>query len=90
MNIENEKFELIAPRYINKGNYNNCLLFLRVPYGTANGYLKVFTFTFFQPLGVYKPEIDKYNGHARFNFGCGLFTISFDWLDKKSIVKNNS
>ena len=76
---------LRIPDYYNKGNCNNCFLCLEFPYDTANGYEKRFTLTLIHPQGFVWPYIDKHNGHARFYFGCGLFTISFDWLDKKSI-----
>ena len=79
-------FEFRVPDYYNKGNYNNCLVYMTFPYGTANGYEKRFTLTLIHPVGFVWPYVDRYNGHARFHFGCGLFTISFDWLDKKSIT----
>jgi hypothetical protein len=80
-----KQFELKIPDYYGKGNCNNCLFCLEFPYGTANGYEKRFIFTLLHPKGFCWPYVNKYNGHARFQFGCGLFTISFDWLNKKSI-----
>lgn len=86
MELNYKRFEFRMPNYLNKGNSNNCALCIEFPYGEANGYEKRFVFTVLRPQGFYWPRIDKHNGHARFYFGCGLFTISFDWLDEKSIM----
>lgn len=69
-------------------NHNTCLFRIEFPYGVANGYEKRFSLALINPLGFHLLFVDKYNGHARFSFGCGLFTIFFDWLDKKSILVN--
>ncbi len=86
MELSYKRFRLTLPSYSNKGNCNNCLIYIEFPYGTANGYSKWFVFTLIDLNGFCWPYVDKYNGHSRFYFGCGLFTISFDWLDKKSII----
>ena len=82
------EFEFRMPDYYNKGNYNKSLLAIEFPYGTANGYERRFMFTLIQPR-AWGWGKSTHNGHARFYFGCGLFTISFDWLDKKSIINHN-
>lgn len=87
--VANERIEVECPALFGWGNCNTCLLSFEFTYGTANGYEKRFAFTFLSPFGFHLPFVDKFNGHARFSFGCGLFTIFFDWLDKKSILQRN-
>jgi hypothetical protein len=75
-----KRVEIECPGYYNKGNVNNCFFRIESSYGLVKtGYEKRFCFTFLHPKGFGWPQIDRYNGHARFFFGCGLFTISFDW-----------
>ena len=78
--------EFQVPCYYNKGNQNNCLCSLEFPYGTANGYERRFMITLLHPKGFSRPNVDSYNGHSRFSFGCGLFTISFDWYSPETVV----
>lgn len=67
-------------------NNNTALLTIEFSYGLANGYLKEFCLSFFNLSGFYIHK-DSYNGHARFSCGCYIFSLQFDWFDKKSVQK---
>ena len=77
--------EIIIPDWNGWKCKSSSLLSLYIPYGSANGYVKMFYLSIFNPMD-WSIGISKHNGHARFWIGVGLFSLFFDWLDEKSII----
>ena len=83
--FKTERMELLFWDWYNWANPNNALIHFMFTYGCSNGYTNEFVFNILCPWdwGFGK---SVHNGHVRRYFACGLFSLYFDYLDKKSIM----
>ena len=85
---ETERLEFILWDWFQWGNSNNALIHFFFTYGHSNGYTNEFTLNILCPWNWGWGK-SVHNGHNRIHFACGLFSVYFDYLDKKSIIHAN-